>query len=213
MTVYKAMNLIVEQLLNQLFFGGVEGFNAFFSNQILHDTIAPRIVITALKIFNQPVEANKSKVLKKILLQISNLSMSEQKNYLDNFIKDWSAQEKKSEIISELENQGVNFDELKNEIGEIGENIDYFDLILHIAFGKNKIFTRQERVNNIKKKNYFEKYTNQGVATIEDIKILTINPFNSIGSPIEIIEEFGGREAYFLAVRELEMEIYSQVSY
>ena len=31
----------------------------------------------------------KSKVLKKILLQISNLSMSEQKKYLDNFIKDW----------------------------------------------------------------------------------------------------------------------------
>jgi type I restriction enzyme R subunit len=72
---------------------------------------------------------------------------------LDDFISKWSAEDKKSQIIAELENQGINFAELKTEIGEISENFDYFDLILHIAFGKNKIITRQERANNIKKKN------------------------------------------------------------
>ncbi|NBT36191.1 MAG: hypothetical protein EBT03_11785, partial [Betaproteobacteria bacterium] len=46
------------------------------------------------------------------------------------------------------ENQGIDFFELQNEIGDIGKNIDPFDLILHIAFGKNKLITRQERVNN-----------------------------------------------------------------
>jgi type I restriction enzyme R subunit len=144
---------------------------------------------------------------------------------LDDFINKWSKQEQKILIIQELENQGIDFFELQNEIGDIGKNIDPFDLILHIAFGKNKLITRQERVKNLKKKNYLdkysgiaknvlenllEKYADQGVAHIEDIKILTINPFNSIGSPIEIIQEFGGRDAYFLAVRELEREIYSQ---
>jgi len=144
---------------------------------------------------------------------------------LDDFINKWSKQEQKILIIQELENQGIDFFELQNEIGDIGKNIDPFDLILHIAFGKNKLITRQERIKNLKKKNYLdkysgiaknvlenllEKYADQGVAHIEDIKILTINPFNSIGSPIEIIQEFGGRDAYFLAVRELEREIYSQ---
>jgi type I restriction enzyme R subunit len=147
---------------------------------------------------------------------------------LDDFISKWSAEDKKSQIIAELENQGINFAELKTEIGEISENFDYFDLILHIAFGKNKIITRQERANNIKKKNYFtkysekarqvlnillDKYADKGVAHIEDINILTVNPFNSIGSPIEIIQEFGGKDAYFLAIRELEREIYSQLNY
>jgi type I restriction enzyme R subunit len=145
---------------------------------------------------------------------------------LDDFINKWSKQEQKIHIIQELENQGIDFFELQNEIGDIGKNIDPFDLILHIAFGKNKLITRQERVNNIRKKNYLakysgiaknvlenllEKYDNQGLVHIEDINILTINPFNSIGSPIEIIQEFGGREAYFLAVRDLESEIYSQL--
>jgi type I restriction enzyme R subunit len=147
---------------------------------------------------------------------------------LDDFINKWSKQEQKILIIQELENQGIDFFELQNEIGDIGKNIDPFDLILHIAFGKNKLITRQERVNNIRKKNYLakyngiaknvlenllEKYSNQGLSHIEDINILTINPFNSIGSPIEIIQEFGGRDAYFLALRDLEREIYSQINY
>jgi type I restriction enzyme R subunit len=58
--------------------------------------------------------------------------------------------------------------------------------------------------------NLLEKYADQGVAHIEDINILTVNPFNSIGSALEIVEQFGGKDAYFLAVRELEKEIYSQ---
>jgi len=157
---------------------------------------------------------SKSKILKKY-------------QSLDGFIKDWNAQEKKSEIISELENQGVNFNELQNEIGEISQDFDYFDLILHIAFGKNKILTRQQRVQNIKQKNYFakysekakkvleallEKYADQGILAIENIDILTIKPFPTIGKPIEIIDEFGGKEAYLMAVRELEREIYQEIN-
>ncbi len=143
---------------------------------------------------------------------------------LDDFINQWNNQEKKMQIIAELENQGINFTELQSDVGEINKNLDPFDLILHIAFGKNKLITRAERVNNVRKKNYLakyseqarkvlnallDKYANQGLSSLEDIEILRINPFDSIGSPIEIIQQFGGRDAYFLAVRELEREIYA----
>jgi type I restriction enzyme R subunit len=146
---------------------------------------------------------------------------------LDDFINKWNNEEKKIQILSELENQGVIISELQNDLGEIGKNLDPFDLILHIAFGKNKLITRSERAQNVRKKNYLakysenarkvlenllDKYANQGLEHIEDINILTINPFSSIGSPIEIIQEFGGKEQYFLAVRELEREIYSQAN-
>ncbi len=148
------------------------------------------------------------------------------KNYasLDEFINKWNKEEQKSQILQELENQGVSISELQNDLGEIGDQLDPFDLILHIAFGKNKLITRTERANNVRKKNYLakyseraqkvlenllDKYTNQGLEHIEDINILTVNPFNKIGSPLEIIEEFGGRDQYFFAVRELEREIYA----
>jgi len=143
---------------------------------------------------------------------------------LDDFINKWSKEGRKLQIIQELENQGISFPDLQSDVGEIGDNLDPFDLILHVAFGRNKLITRQERVNRIRKKNYLakysdrarkvldgllDKYANQGVAHIEDINILTVNPFSSIGSPIEIIQEFGGRDHYFLAVRDLEKEIYA----
>lgn len=65
----------------ELFFGGVEGFNAFYPNQILHDTIAPQVVITALKIFNQPVDALKSKILKKSITHAEEIVLSYKQNF------------------------------------------------------------------------------------------------------------------------------------
>ena len=65
----------------ELFFGGVDGFNAFFPNQILHDTIAPKVVITALKIFNQPIDALKSKILKKSISYSDEIVLSYKQNF------------------------------------------------------------------------------------------------------------------------------------
>ena len=49
---------------------------------------------------------------------------------LDNFLQAWNDAEKKQAIIEELENQGLSFDELKEEIKS---DLDIFDLICHIA--------------------------------------------------------------------------------
>jgi len=107
---------------------------------------------------------------------------------------------------------------------DIGQDLDPFDLILHVAFGKKKLITRAERANNVRKKNYFDKYSekarkvleelldkyaNEGIEHIEDINILKVSPFSSLGSPIEIIAEFGGRDQYFQAVESLQREIYA----
>jgi len=53
-----------------------------------------------------------------------------------------------------------------------------------------------------------DKYADEGVEQIEDIGILRIQPFSEFGTPMQIIEEFGGKEKYLEAVRELESEIY-----
>ena len=196
-------NIEKNAIIEKIYIDNVEVKVIYKQTQYLDEN--QKLVTTSFKDFS------KNKILKKY-------------QSLDFFLKDWHANERKYKIIEELENQGIDFNELQNEIGENARNLDYFDLILHIAFGKNKILTRQQRVQNIKQKNYLakyserakkvleallEKYTHQGIFSIEDINILKINPFPTIGKPIEIIEEFGGKEAYLMAVRELEREIYA----
>jgi len=65
----------------EMFFGGVEGFNAFYPIQIVLDTIAPKVVITALKIFNQPIDALKSKILKTNISFANEIVLSYKQNF------------------------------------------------------------------------------------------------------------------------------------
>ena len=139
---------------------------------------------------------------------------------LDEFIQKWDKSKQKYYIIEELEKQNVMIEELQKNIGQ---DIDPFDLILHVAFDKQKLMTRKERAEKVRKSNYFKKYGEQarnvldalllkyadeGLQHIEDMSILTVSPFVQFGSPIEIVEAFGGREEYVEAVQELEKEIY-----
>ncbi len=41
---------------NKMYFGGLQGFNAFYPDKILKDTIPPQTVITKFKIFNKEIE-------------------------------------------------------------------------------------------------------------------------------------------------------------
>jgi type I restriction enzyme R subunit len=140
---------------------------------------------------------------------------------LDEFINQWDKHKQKYYIIEELEKQGVYLSELQSEISQ---DIDPFDLILHVAFDHKKLMTRKERAEKVRKKNYFDKYSekarkvldtlldkyaDEGLQHIEEMKILTIRPLSDFGSPMEIVEEFGGRDEYVRAVEELEREIYS----
>ena len=140
---------------------------------------------------------------------------------LDTFLRRWSSEDKKEAIIEELAKQGVHFEALAGEV-EHGSKFDAFDLVCHVAFDQPPL-TRRERADSVKKRNYFtkygdnaravlegllDKYADQGIAEIEDLQILRLDPFNKVGTPIEIVREFGGPEAYEDAVKELEQQLY-----
>jgi type I restriction enzyme R subunit len=140
---------------------------------------------------------------------------------LDEFLNVWTASEKKNVIIEELEKQGVLFDALD---GEVGKDLDPFDLICHVAFGK-KPLTRKERAENVKKRDYFakyegkarevinallDKYADNGITAIDDIEDLSVSPFPEFGTPLEIVNDiFGGRDNYLKVVKKIEESIYA----
>ena len=138
---------------------------------------------------------------------------------LDDFLNKWNASDRKTAIIAELQEQGVMVEVLYEAVNK---EIDLFDLICHIAYDQPPL-TRKERANNVKKRNYFtkygdqakkvleallDKYADEGITNIESIEVLRINPFYEFGSPSEIIKQFGSKDKYMQAVKELEIELY-----
>lgn len=139
---------------------------------------------------------------------------------LDNFIRQWSAREKKEEIRDLLRERGIDLELLKADQGMA--DVDDFDFICHVAFDK-KPLTRRERANNVKKRDFFSKYSgvarevlealldkymNTGIYEIEKTEILKLDPFLKMGKPAKIAGYFGGKQGYLKAVQELEQAIY-----
>lgn len=138
---------------------------------------------------------------------------------LDAFLQVWNDADRKQAIVAELEEQGILFDELAKEAGK---DLDPFDLICHIAFGQ-KPLTRQERAENVRKRDYFgkyghtarqvlqallEKYADDGIENLERPEVLRLSPLDQLGSPVELVQAFGGRSQYQAAIRELERALY-----
>ncbi len=145
---------------------------------------------------------------------------------LAEFLTKWQAAERKEAVMAELLEQGVLLDKLEEEFGR---EIDPFDLICHVAFDRPPL-TRRERANNVQKRDIFgrygntartvltallDKYADEGVESLEEAidetklaPVLKLPPFNQVGSPVQIIRAFGGREGYIAAVRQLEQQIY-----
>ena len=139
---------------------------------------------------------------------------------LSDFINHWNAAEKKSEIAQLMRENGIDLQALKEQPGMA--DVDDFDFICHIAYGK-KPLTRRERAENVKKRDVFskygegarkvleallDKYANDGISQLENRKVLSLDPFRQMGSPATIAKLFGGNQQYFEAVRELEHELY-----
>ena len=138
---------------------------------------------------------------------------------LDNFLSRWNSVEKKKAVIDQLAEHDIILENLQEEIRK---ELDIFDLICHIAWDRPPL-SRRERAEQVVKRDYFtkygdkartvlqallDKYAKDGIENIEEMKVLTIDPFKSIGTPTEIVNLFGGKAAYQQAVKELETEIY-----
>lgn len=159
------------------------------------------------------------KLITESLKDFTRIQINKRFTSLDNFLQTWNDADKKAAIIAELEEQGIFFDELAKETGK---DIDPFDLICHIAFGQ-KPLTRRERANQVKKRDYFakyggtarkvlelllDKYADEGIGNIEQMEVLRVAPLDQFGSPVEIIQAFGGKPQYQAALRELERSLY-----
>ena len=50
---------------------------------------------------------------------------------------------------------------------------------------------------------------NEGIQDIENIEILSNDPFRQFGTPMKIAKLFGGKAGYQNAIKELQNEIYA----
>ncbi len=141
----------------------------------------------------------------------------------DDFLSRWTSAERKQVIIDELREQGVLLEALRDGVGD---DMDSFDMICHIVYDRPPL-TRRERAEQVKKRDVFtkygkqaravldallDKYASEGLAPIEDMSVLRVQPFSDLGTPVQLVGHFGGKEGYERAVHELETALYAPVA-
>jgi type I restriction enzyme R subunit len=159
------------------------------------------------------------KLITESLREYTRKAILEEFDSLDTFLKRWAESDRRQAIVRELEERGVFFDELAKEVGR---DCSPFDLVCHVAFDQPPL-TRKERANSVRKRNYFtkygetaravlnallDKYADDAVDAIDDIQVLKVEPISKFGTPVEIIQHFGGKAAYTKAVRDLQNHLY-----
>ena len=142
---------------------------------------------------------------------------------LDEFLKRWNDTDRKQAIVDELAAEGLSLDVIAEELGK---DLDPFDLVCHIAFDR-KPLTRQERAEQVKKRDIFGKYGDQarsvldalltkyadeGMLNLDDTNVLRIPPLNTLGTPMQLIKAFGGKAGFEDAVHALQNELYQEVA-
>ncbi len=159
------------------------------------------------------------KLITEALTDFTKETVQQQFASLDDFLRRWTGAERKAAVIEELREQGVLFEELREQVGS---DLDAFDLICHVVYDRPPL-TRRERAENVKKRDVFtkygdqaravldallDKYADEGLAPVEDPAVLRVQPLSALGTPVQLIKHFGGRDGYLAAVRELEVELY-----
>ena len=109
---------------------------------------------------------------------------------------------------------------------ELGKDLDPFDFICHIAFDA-KPLTRRERAENVRKRDVFAKYGQQaravlealltkyaddGVINLDDTRVLRIPPLSGLGTPVQLVKAFGGKDGFVEAVHDLQAALYRETA-
>jgi type I restriction enzyme R subunit len=139
---------------------------------------------------------------------------------LDTFLRRWKGEDRKQAILEELEDAGLRLDILADEVNP---DLDPFDLICHVAYGQPPL-TRRERADNVRKRDVFSKYGPQAravldalltkyrddgvVVGLDDVRILQIPPLDSMGTTVELVRQFGGKDKFEDAVHVLQRALY-----
>ncbi|MCR4815471.1 MAG: DEAD/DEAH box helicase family protein [Lachnospiraceae bacterium] len=176
-----------------------------------------------VKIINKVVsvyDANGRLLRQEDIIDYTRMNIKGEYASLSDFIRKWKSSDKKEEIRKALAEMGIDLEALKKD--QNMSDVDDFDFICYVAYGQ-KPLTRAERANNVKKRDFFSKYSgdaravleilldkymNQGITEVEDIKVLSLADFANYGKPAKIVKLFGGKDQYEQAVKELEENIY-----
>jgi type I restriction enzyme R subunit len=136
----------------------------------------------------------------------------------------WRSPETRTELLSELANRHVSFDELVSATGL--QDADPFDLLCHLAWNA-PLLTRRQRAERARSETQalferhsstareilalmLERYIDRGVLQFNRLsELLKVDPFHSYGTPTEIADRhFGGLHAMREAVRDLQATLY-----
>ena len=142
---------------------------------------------------------------------------------LDDFLRRWNAAQRKQAILDELAAEGLALDVI---VREVNKDLDPFDLICHVAFDA-KPLTRRQRADNVKKRDVFgrygeparavldallAKYADDGLLNLDDAAVLRIPPLNELGTPVQLINAFGGKAQFVAAVHDLQAALYQETA-
>ena len=180
----------------------------------------PSCTLCFLKKMVQYIDRD-GKLITESLIDYTKKNVLNQYATLDDFLSAWGAAERKEVIIKEMEEHGILFSELCEQINQ---DLDPFDLICHIVFDQPPL-TRRERANNVRKRNYFTKYgekaaeildalltkyADSGLSDLENVDVLKVDPIKQYGTQVYIVNTiFGGIAKFRQAIMDLEAAIYA----
>jgi type I restriction enzyme, R subunit len=188
------------------------------TRKIYVDGVGARILVERVEYLDE-----NGKLVTESLRDFTKTALRKRFASLDDFLKRWKSAERKQAIVEELEVEGLALDAIADELGK---NLDPFDLICHVAFDK-KPLTRGERAENVKKRDVFtkygpqaravldallEKYRDEGVLNLDDANVLKVTPFTAMGSVLQLINAFGGKEGFEKAVHEMQDALYQETA-
>ena len=205
--------------------GGTSGTDGTGGGEIPQPTVKPIVdkngcTVSVIRKTVSVYDANGKLLRQENIIDYTKSNILGYSASLEQFIRRWSSEDKKSAITELLREQGIDLEALKTE--QNMSDVDDFDFICHIAYGA-KPLTRKERANNVKKRDFFsrysgaakevleallDKYMNAGISELESADVLRLEPLNKFGKPAKIAQLFGGKEDYLKAIKELEDNIY-----
>ncbi len=186
--------------------------------KIYVDGVGATIVAERVEYLNE-----KGKLVTESLRDFTRKALKKRFASLDDFLRRWERTRRKQAIIEELAAEGLDLGVITEELGK---DLDPFDLICHVAFDA-KPLTRRERAENVRKRDVFSKYGDQartvldallakyadeGVLNLDDTNVLRIAPFTGLGTPVQLINVFGGREGFVAAVHDLQSALYQETA-
>ncbi|VUZ25520.1 Uncharacterised protein [uncultured Comamonas sp.] len=194
--------------------------------------ISSRVTVAIARERIQYLDAH-GKLVTESLRDFTRINLAKQYESLDAFLQAWSSADRKQALIDELQHHGVLLDVLAEELalekgpGSSLQGADPFDVLLHVAYDQ-PILSRSERARRAKKKlqddgiyaKYGEtarkvldvlidKYADEGISAIENTDVLKVQPLTQMGSPVELMQSFGGsKRQYQDAMAQLGRAIY-----